>query len=1722
MIKKLKPIISMLEPRIVFDGAAINTAIDVIDHSILDNTDKNISENIESLEQKKEIIFINDDIENYKDLTNELKNQDKEVFIINSNKDGLTQVENIINFIGSIDAIHIIAHGSNSNINIGNTNINQDNLDYYKEQLESIGNQLSKDTDILLYGCNIAANEEQTNFIENIAKITKSDILSSDDITGINGDWNLEYSIGSIQTDSLIFSNYNFNLSSEVVPTANNDTYNLNKNTITSTDAISGLLANDSDDNNDTFHIKVNGQELSTDVNDPNFSTTFSTANGNITVNGDGSFSYTPNNDYVGSDSFTYTIIDNDGESNSATVNLNIIVKEYEENDGPTKLIGEDTTITIDADDYTNGYIDFEIDDQSSTEVLSFEKTNTASTIDGKVTVVGNSVFVGDGTEAISIGTIDSFYNGEDGKKLRVLLSVGFSNGSFDNSEAGWIIEDEPILLDGVYQIAGWPTPIDTTYPSQNSTNDELAEPRNGIGHSIEDGALRLNTGGATSASYGVIRGAYVYSDATVSLTAGATLSFDWRAIGSGDAYDSYGYLLDVNTGNTITILDETGSTMGETQWDTREITVDISGDYRFVFVAGSFDATGGTAVGGSLLIDNISVNQEIPISISNYHLEELVKLVTYEDTGDLTADNDNITKNIIITPSTKDTPTNTTQVEFTIQEINDDPIIDNITETLEDTIDTDTFLAINGNLTTQDADIGETFTYSFDDDYTGDKIGTYGKLNINADGSYTYTPDADHSIINALSTTVYDTFNIKVIDSAGASSTGTFTVEIIGNNDAPKITKVGDISSSTSGDDLIHTSSGPVEFTDIDTDDTHTASIDPNIVIEALDSVGNTITLTTTQENLVKDAFSVTLSGNQVDWEHSINKTDFSFLTAGQKIETTYIIVVTDQAGATATKEITATITGVVDDINDITIEYITKIIESEKLSDTGDSFLTIADTTHTYTESITLSQIIPLKSDNITPLTLTTTQQQNIINAFNITSKDTSSTDATVSWIYDITEDELNFLQKNETITAIFTITLTDDTTNAQTTQDVIIKIIGTNDTPTIENYTNTDDVNEDVLTGSISMSDVVANDIDSDNNNLEFIPFSEQVANIITTSTNIGIVKVSIDENGNYTITGDDIQKLSQGESAQISFDIQIKDDSGDTTTNTSEAKTITINIIGTNDNPIIETTDTTNLSGTILEGSILNDTGTLMLVDIDTNDNLVITHELKSINTSNNNTIQLDINDSKLDDIKNAFSLISSRQNGTIDWDYTISADKLEFLSQDEIITLIYTITVTDDTGTKDTKDIIITIKGINDSVNIQTADVSGTILEDSNLSSIGVITFSDIDYTNRPKATSEVKSINAFYEDKITKVTLPTTHLNNITSAFSVSNTNTNEITWKYNISEKNLDFLGEGEIITAIFTVTITDDAGAIDTRNITININGTNDTPQITTQESLDEVKQFGEKVINKDISFLFSDIDFTDTLKYEIENLPKGLSIDKNSGIISGIINQSGKFDIIITATDDEGQKVSKEYEMIVLAPPKEEMTNKPINIKPFKPIEVKEILIPKEPIINNTKPTKLETIKINTKIEEIKKDIYIQDDIEIKVNEYGQIDFSKDKMKNIDIIGFAIDKIKIDNDLKLKIKIVDTQKGQIYEVVQKDGKALPEGIKYNQYTGYIEGDVKNITKLSLIIKAKGADGKTRVLTIDLDIEKLSNKENFSSQIKEQNIKHSNYGDKFASLFN
>lgn len=107
--------------------------------------------------------------------------------------------------------------------------------------------------------------------------------------------------------------------------------------------------------------------------------------------------------------------------------------------------------------------------------------------------------------------------------------------------------------------------------------------------------------------------------------------------------------------------------------------------------------------------------------------------------------------------------------------------------------------------------------------------MGTYGTINVSADGSYTYNVDNSNVIVQALRTpsnTLNDIFTYTTQDAAGASSTTQITITIRGKNDAPNNIS-GDLTiaeNSTNG-----TVVGTVTTQDVDASDAFTYSLIDN-----------------------------------------------------------------------------------------------------------------------------------------------------------------------------------------------------------------------------------------------------------------------------------------------------------------------------------------------------------------------------------------------------------------------------------------------------------------------------------------------------------------------------------------------------------------------------------------------------------------------------------------------------------------------------------------------------------------------------------------------------------------------------------------------------------------------------------------------------------------------------------------------------------------------------
>ena len=108
----------------------------------------------------------------------------------------------------------------------------------------------------------------------------------------------------------------------------------------------------------------------------------------------------------------------------------------------------------------------------------------------------------------------------------------------------------------------------------------------------------------------------------------------------------------------------------------------------------------------------------------------------------------------------------------------------------LLDTAAADTFSNLTGQLAGSDPDSGDTLTYAVLNAHhhaATTVCGLYGALTVNADGSYSYVPNAD--AINALQDGDHtDTFTVQTTDAHGATGTATLTVDVTGANDAPVI----------------------------------------------------------------------------------------------------------------------------------------------------------------------------------------------------------------------------------------------------------------------------------------------------------------------------------------------------------------------------------------------------------------------------------------------------------------------------------------------------------------------------------------------------------------------------------------------------------------------------------------------------------------------------------------------------------------------------------------------------------------------------------------------------------------------------------------------------------------------------------------------------------------------------------------------------------------------
>ena len=236
-------LMQMLEPRLMFDGAAVET-VNISDsvsaeeqnyilNAINDNEQAKatatllnaIEKGAENLQidysQFKEVVIIDARVEDPHVLIQNIS-REAAVEVIATSKDGVDEIASILQKYQNLDAVHIISHGDQGELHLGNIDLNLSNIASYAAQLGQWGQALTQSGDILFYGCDVAEGLTGQRFIDQLKSYTNADIAASIDATGYsanNADAELEVKQNVNVSEIVNFNQYQYVLNANVEPT---------------------------------------------------------------------------------------------------------------------------------------------------------------------------------------------------------------------------------------------------------------------------------------------------------------------------------------------------------------------------------------------------------------------------------------------------------------------------------------------------------------------------------------------------------------------------------------------------------------------------------------------------------------------------------------------------------------------------------------------------------------------------------------------------------------------------------------------------------------------------------------------------------------------------------------------------------------------------------------------------------------------------------------------------------------------------------------------------------------------------------------------------------------------------------------------------------------------------------------------------------------------------------------------------------------------------------------------------------------------------------------------------------------------------------------------------------------------------------------------------------------------------------------------------------------
>ncbi|WP_232301150.1 VCBS domain-containing protein, partial [Gilvimarinus agarilyticus] len=922
-------------------------------------------------------------------------------------------------------------------------------------------------------------------------------------------------------------------------------------------------------------------------------------------------------------------------------------------------------------------------------------------------------------------------------------------------------------------------------------------------------------------------------------------------------------------------------------------------------------------------------------------------------------------TYTVAVTATDNHGASHTQDLVITLTGTNDVPVINAIAPALA----TEGGPVISGQIRSSDPDSPDTATYSGGQQVPG--------FNLNPDGSYSFDPS--HSSYQSLAGGQQQqlVIPITVTDGAGGSDTQNLVIQLTGTNHAPVVNTIA----TQAVDEDAATISGQITGTDVDSGDSISYSIPGQPV----------------------DGLTLNADGN---WSFNPSDPAYQHLPEGQQQVITVPVTGTDQTGATSTQSLVITLTGTNDAPTVATALTDQTATEDAAFSfaipagsfadiDTSDSLTLTASgmpawaifdastgaftgtptnsdvgttsvtVTATDAQGATVSTTFDLTVANtndapvLNPIATVTTKEdaQGISGQITATDSDagdtlTYSSTATVagltlrpdgSYTFDPSNAAYQNLAEGQPQTLTIPVTVTDNQGLADT-QNLVIKLTGTNDTPVL-NSIAAQAVNEDAatITGTVTGADVDAGDT-------------------ITYTSSPAVDGLTVNADGTWSFDPSHASYQSLGDGQPHTFTVTV---TGTDQQGNSDTQDLTITLTGTNDAPTVTTALTGQATNQDTAFSFAIPAGTF--TDIDTGDGLTLTTgnlpswlsfdastgtftgtpqnadvgntsitvtAIDNHGSTATSTFNLTVNNLNDAPVLNPISAVAVNEDGSqatgqlsatdpdtgdtltfsasaIDgftlhsdgsWSFDPSDAAYQSLPHNQTQKLTIPVTVTDAAGATGTQNLTITVTGTNDAASITGVD-TGTVTEDQQVTNQGSLVFQ-----------GQLKVADVDAGEAVFHMQMQGAGSGGYGSFFVTQSGH-----WVYDVDNTNpaVQQLGDKQHLTDTYAVTSADGTR----HTITVTIEGTNDAPVVShavvgQSATEDAVFHFSLPANT------FADIDTGDSLSLSAGQLPAWLSFDAATGVFTGTPdnNDVGTTQISVTATDTQGVTVTTSFDLHV----------------------------------------------------------------------------------------------------------------------------------------------------------------------------------------------------------